>query len=149
MLNEVVAVVYGVLNGDTTLLNSGINPATGAARSVRVVGQGRQGDDLPLVRVTLDSAGLLEPDAIPHDDTTQPTAERVMLLVNVFSDFEPETRKIVDRAKTLLRHYPFETGAIKGYTWLDSATFYTDDTTFPDRVVRSAALRIRCTVEPI
>lgn len=147
MLNELVTDVFGVLSADATLLASGINPQTGAGRSVRVVGQGAQADALPIVRVTLTDSQLLEPEAIPHDYSTQPTAERVMLLVNVFSDFEPETRKIADRVKYLLRHKQVNVSGAVGFTWLDSATFYTDNVSFPDRVLRVCAIRVRCTLE--
>jgi hypothetical protein len=149
MLNEIVTDVYGALSEDATLLSSGINPQTGASRSVRVVGQAAQADPLPFVRVTLTDSALLEPDAVPHDYDTQPTAERVMLLVNVFSDFEPEVRKIAHRVQELLRHRQVVTAGYRGFTWLDSCVFYTDNQSDPDRVLRVSAIRVRATMEQL
>lgn len=148
MLNELIANVYSALSGDATLLASGINPASGASRTVTVVGQGKQSDVLPLVRITLTDSALLEPDAIPHDFSTQPEAERVMLLVNVFSDYEPECRAVAHRVHELLRHRQITTTNFTGFTWADSSTFYADGVSFPDRIVRVCALRVSCRMEP-
>lgn len=148
MLNELIAAIYSLLSGDATLLASGIVPSTGGTRAVAIVGEGAPGQSMPFVRVSLTDSNLAEPDAEPHDYTTQPTTERVMLLVNVFSDNEPEVRKVATRLKELLRHAQVTTTNYQGFTWWDSGTFYTDNVSNPDQIVRVCSIRVRCILEP-
>ena len=144
--NEIVAEIYSVLTGDDTLMNdSGIDPETGLAREIQVYGQPTESAQLPYVRITLT-------DALPLDEEgfqiTTPVAGIIGLLVNVFSDWEPEVRSIAARLRYLLGEHAVSTTGFKGWTRLESTDYYDDNLSDPDHVIRSAALRVRCILEP-
>ena len=147
MENELLAAVYSLLNGDSTLKNSsGINPLTGAARALTIHNQVTQNQAVPYVRITL--TDLVPMDDEPFNYGYVPTAKSIFLLVDAFSDYEPEVFNISARLQALLGHYEITTTTYHGSTWLQSVDYFTDNTSDVDRVYRRASLRVRCNLEP-
>ena len=143
---ELLGAVYSLLNGDSTLKNStGINPLTGAARALTIHNQVVQNQAVPYVRITLtDSVPI---DSEPFGYGYVPTAKSIFLLVDAFSDWEPECFAISARLQTLLGHYEITTATYHGSTWIQSVTYFTDNTSDTEHIYRRASLRVRCNLE--
>jgi hypothetical protein len=147
--NELIGAINSALTGDTTLLASGINPASGASRAVAIYGQPEPEAAFPYVRMQLSDTLPLEGEqAEPHGFVNPPYAEELYLMLSVFSEYEPETRKIAARLKYLLNGYQIVTANYQGWTWINSCVYFAENVVDPDRVVRRANVRVRCILEP-
>lgn len=145
--NELLAAIYSALSGDATLLASGIDPATGTARSLTGVYNKPAEDAVtPYVRITLTDSIPLNTEA--YGFTDQPTERTISLLVNAISEYEPETLSIANRLQELLRNRQVATANFSGGTWVTDCAFYIDNQSFPNRLYNIAALRVRCNMEP-
>ena len=125
---------------------TGINPNTGNSRTVAVYNQVKQDAFVPYIRVSFTDTLNLEDE--PFGYTFVPTAKTINLLVNVFSDYEPEVLTIASQIQTALQHAEITTINYHGSTWFKSCDFYVDNTASPDRLLRCAGIRIETRVEP-
>jgi len=125
---------------------TGLNPNTGNSRTVAVYNEVKQNAFVPYVRVSFTDTLNIETE--PMDYAFVPTAKAINLIVNVFSDYSPEALNIASQIQTVLQHTEVTTTNYHGNTWFKSCDFY-DDNSNPDRLLRCAALRIECRIEPI
>jgi len=143
--NELVGAIYDLLSADTTLTaGSGINPDDESARAIPVYKHVLPNAPTPYVRISLTDGLALEEQPF---DFSQATSRVVNLTVNVFSDWEPEVRNVAARVLALLQNYEITTDNFRGWSWWVATDFYDDNQSDPDRIIRAAALRLRCTME--
>jgi len=144
---ELLAWVSGVLNGDTELkTQTGLNPASGAARAVAIYNRVAPDAAVPYVRFHLTDS--LPIDDEPFDVDSAPEAHQIGVMVNVFSDYEPEVLKIAARCRDLLKHSAITTANFNGSSWLGPIDYFTDNLSEPDRVFRRASMRVGCRLQP-
>jgi hypothetical protein len=143
---ELMQWAWGVMNGDTTLKNSGIHPDTGAARSVAIYREPRPDAPLPYVRFNVTDTMPLDEE--PFGYTFVPTAETLFLMLSVFSPTETECYSITGRLKELFKHRQVVTTTYTGSTWLQSVDYFIEPTSNPDRSIRRSGIRIRVNLEP-
>ena len=143
---ELLTAVYSLLSTDAQLLNSGINPQTGASRTVAIYNQVTPNAVMPYVRITLTDAITLTDETF---DYASPTVQTISLAVDTFSDYEKECFTIADRLEVLLNNVPFTSAHYQGYTWHRGSTFFADNQTTPDKVIRRGNMRMRANVEPL
>jgi hypothetical protein len=86
-------------------------------------------------------------DDEPMEYSFVPTAQRLGLLIDVFSDYEPESYAIAAQVKAALQHTEVTTTNYHGSTWLKSIDYFVDNTSNPDRVIRRASIRILTNLE--
>lgn len=143
--SELVAAVYSLLSGDSTLTaSSGITPpggpgTPGAVRSVAVVGQVDPGRALPYVRIDVTGSKPISDEPF---DFGQCQTQEVEIWLKVFSDWEPEARSVAERLEVLLQNRQITTTHFRGSSWWLDTSFATDNLTDPDRLIRMADVRI-------
>lgn len=139
---ETLAGVLSLLNGDTELTTeTGIDPQTGAARSVSIVNTVNPDQPVPYIRVFLSDSLPLQDEPFQY---TVIQAQTVSLSINVFSDYELETIKVTERVRALTENTPLSTANFTGSMWNRGITIQTQDTTNPTKVYYVAFLRLRC-----
>lgn len=141
---ELLTAVYSLLSVNADLLASGINPVSGSGRTVAVFNQVAQNAPVPYVRITLTDTVPLQDEPYSY---VAPTARTLSMLVDVFSDYEKEVFNIASCLESVLENHQFTTTHYNGSVWPTGTTFFTDNTTNPDRVLRRASMRLRANLQ--
>jgi hypothetical protein len=143
---ELLGAVFTILNETELKTQTGINPATGAARAVGVYNMPPQDAAMPFVRFSISDTIPLSSES--YDIESQPTAKTIFVTVDCFSEYEPELLTMSARVQALLQHAAIVTLHFTGSSWFTAADYLVENETDPDRVIRHAALRMRCNLEP-
>ena len=133
----------------TTISTAGVtgtDPATGSSRAVTFYNMPVPDAAYPYVRITITDTTNIETE--PMNFGFVPTVKSIMVMVDSFSDYEPESFSIGSQLQTLVQHLQLNTTNFNGNTWLKSVTYFDDNMTTPDRVERRATLRVECRVQP-
>lgn len=132
---------------DSELKLSGVNPATGAARSVAIYSQPVKDAPMPYVRYRITDSMPIE--AQTFNASFVPTVKRIRFTVDVFASYEPELLKIQSRVYDLLKHATVTTTNFQGRTWFESGVnLPIEDTATPDTITRHFWCRFRADLEP-
>ncbi len=141
---EVLAFVVAALKAANI---TGINPSTGNSRTVAIFNQVKQDAFVPYLRCTL--TDTLNLDTEPYSYSFVPTAKTIHVMVDSFSDYEPESFSLAAQIQAALQHQEITTTNYHGSTWLTASDYFVDNITNPDRIVRRASIRIEARVEPL
>lgn len=143
---QTLGAVNTLLQADTELTTQGgINPATGAPRAVKIYNQPVPNAKVPYVRLSLTDLLPLTPET--HNVGTLDSYS-IFILVDVFSEYEPEVWKIVGLIKGLIGDAELTTADYHGFIRFENGQFFVDNITVPDFVFRRASLRFRCNMAP-
>ncbi len=143
---ELLGWLASTLN-DTELKASGINPANGTGRTVGVYSQPNQNAPFPYIRYRITDTNPIEEQTF--NASFVPNAKRVMVTVDVFTNYEPELLKIQSRVYDLLKHATVTTAHFKGRTYYTTGqNLPIEDIGTPDKITRHWWLRFKADLEP-